>query len=69
MSAPVVIPKNSRESYRLAWEEYEGNRFLDLRVYYTDATGELKPTRKGLAIKPTAIPEIVAALTALGGDA
>ncbi len=59
---PIVVRKNSRESYRLAWETFEGNRFLDLRIYYDDGSGELKPSRKGLSIKPEVIPAIIEAL-------
>lgn len=30
--------------------EYEGNRLLDLRKYFRDKQGELKPTRKGISL-------------------
>ena len=30
--------------------EYEGNRLLDFRKYFRDKQGELKPTRKGIAL-------------------
>ena len=72
MNEPVIIRKNSRESYRVAWETFEGREFLDLRIYYEAGSGELKPTRKGVAINRAALPEIIAALKAaqgIGGDA
>jgi len=64
VSEPVIIRKNARESYRLAWETYEGNRFLDLRVFFTAPDGELRPSRKGVALNGAALPEIIAALQA-----
>jgi hypothetical protein len=67
MIPPILIPKNTRESYRIAWEEFEGHRFVDLRLYYFTAEGELKPSRKGVAIRPEALAEICAALGQMGG--
>lgn len=70
MSAPVILRKNARESYRLAWETYEGHEFLDLRIYYAAGEGELKPTKKGVAINRQVLPALIEALQAAqeGGD-
>jgi len=62
---PVLIEKNLRETYRIGWEVYQGNRFIDFRIYFDDGSGELKPTKKGMSIKASAIPEIVQALEAM----
>jgi hypothetical protein len=67
MKPPILIPKNARESYRIGWEEFEGHHFIDLRVYYRDGDGELKPSRKGVAIKPERLAEVCAALGTIGG--
>lgn len=47
------IDKGSRgEVIRVEVTEYKGNHYLNLRVWYTDKEGELKPTQKGIAITP-----------------
>jgi hypothetical protein len=67
MIPPILIPKNTRESYRIAWEEFEGHSFVDLRLYYRASDGEMKPSRKGVAIKPELLAEVCAALGMIGG--
>ena len=48
------IKKNSTEVYRIYEKEYEGYRFIDVRIYYMDKeTGEYKPTRKGIVLCQT----------------
>lgn len=47
------IEKGSRgEVIRIEVTEYKGNYFLNLRIWYTDKDGELKPTQKGIAVSP-----------------
>lgn len=47
------IDKGARgEVIRVEVTEYKGNHYLNLRVWYTDKEGELKPTQKGIAIPP-----------------
>ena len=47
------IKKNSNEVYRISEKEYEGYRFIDVRIYYQDRkTQEWKPTTKGISIMP-----------------
>lgn len=44
-------------------KEFEGRRFLDIRRYYLErGTGELKPTRKGIAINERALGALSSAL-------
>ena len=39
------IKKNSSEVYRIYEKEYEGYKFIDVRIYYMDKnSGEYKPT-------------------------
>ena len=41
------IKKNSSEVYRIFEKEYEGYKFIDVRIYYMDKnSGEYKPTKK-----------------------
>ena len=51
--------KNTAERVRLTWETYKGIRFLDVRAYYEDSDGELKPTKKGIAIAPDKIDALI----------
>lgn len=63
------IVKNERrgERIRVAHRAYRGYRFIDLRLYVTNAAGETVPTAKGIAIPPALLPQVIEALTkALG---
>ena len=54
------IKKNSSEVYRIFEKEYEGYRFIDVRIYYQDRkTQEWKPTKKGISIMPNNAEEII----------
>ena len=66
--ARTVIEKNSRESIVVSETEYKGNKYVDVRVFYKDTDGSLKPTRKGVSIRPEKVAELVAALSALVDD-
>ena len=62
--ARTVIEKNSRESIVVSETEYKGNKYVDVRVFYKDTDGSLKPTRKGVSVRPEKVAELVAALSA-----
>ena len=66
--ARTVIEKNSRESIVVSETEYKGNKYVDVRVFYKDTDGSLKPTRKGVSLRPEKVAELVAALSALVDD-
>ena len=52
--------KTSNEVYRISEKEYEGYRFIDVRIYYQDRkTQEWKPTTKGISIMPDKVGDIV----------
>ena len=54
------VPKNSTEVYRISEKEYEGYRFIDVRIYYMDKTsGENKPTKKGISLMPDKVPGVI----------
>ena len=40
------IKKNSKEVIRISQEEYKGNTFIDLRIYFENEHGEYLPTKK-----------------------
>ena len=62
--ARTVIEKNSRESIVVSEIEYKGNKYIDVRVFYKDTDGNLKPTRKGVSLRPEKVAELVTALAA-----
>ena len=54
------IQKNQKEKIIVSTNEYQGHKYIDLRVHYEDETsGEYKPTKKGIAINPKILPEVV----------
>ena len=54
----IEIQKNSREVKRISEAEYEGHKFVDLRVWY-NYNGEMKPTKKGISFNPSKAKEVV----------
>ena len=61
------IEKNSREIIVVAMSEFKRISFVDIRVNYKTETGDFAPTKKGVAVRPEKLPELIAALqTALG---
>lgn len=61
------VPKNSKEVIRFQVEEYRGQKFGDIRVYY-DANGEWKPSRSGVAVRPALWPEFMKGIERLGAQ-
>ena len=55
----IEIRKNATETIRVAPTRYKDNDLLDVRVYYEDATGEKKPSRKGLCLRPETWQELL----------
>ncbi len=47
----IEIQKNSKERLRFGVVEFKGLKLVDVRVYYEDAMGAWKPSRKGWAEK------------------
>ena len=66
--ARTVIEKNSRESFVVSETEYKGNKYVDIRVFYKDTDSTLKPTRKGVSIRPEKVAELRDALAAFVDD-
>jgi hypothetical protein len=57
------IDKGGGEVIRVEISEYKGSQYLNLRVWYTDKnTNELKPTQKGITVKPELYEELKAAI-------
>ena len=54
------IQKNKQEKLIVSISEYKEHTYIDIRVYYEDKkTGEYKPTKKGVALPPSIIREVM----------
>jgi len=58
------IPKNSREVIVVRRTTFHGNAFVDLRIFVDVGDGTLRPSQKGVAIRPDLVDQVVAALLA-----
>jgi hypothetical protein len=63
-----TVEKNGRATIAIYASEYNGNNYLHIREHYTDKAGELKPTKKGVAINVDLSTELLAALAAAVGE-
>jgi hypothetical protein len=66
LSEPVIVSEfwaNRRgESIRVQLRDFEGHTLIDLRKHFTDKTGKLQATKKGLALMVGRLPELAAAI-------
>jgi Transcriptional Coactivator p15 (PC4) len=69
MAEPGIIKdidKGRGEVIRIEISEYKGKSLLNIRVWYTDASGEKKPTQKGVTISPEQYQDLKEAIEAAG---
>lgn len=65
MSAGILFEQPQRgDVWRLEVTEYEGRTFGNLRKWYRDREGTLKPSREGVTIPLERLRELEAALVA-----
>lgn len=60
------IDKGKGEIIRVEISEFKGKKLLNLRVWYSDANGEYKPTQKGIAISPELYEQVRDAINEAG---
>lgn len=53
MSFQRDLKRSDTEIVRLEITEYKGEHYLNIRIWYLDKDGEWKPTKKGVAIRPS----------------
>ena len=53
--------KNSRESIRVRLDQFHGRPTVDIRTWWIDETGELRPGRAGLTLAVRHVPALAAA--------
>jgi len=44
--------RNAEETLRVSLSVFKGKTYVDVRLFYEDANGELAPTKKGVTITP-----------------
>ena len=69
MRKPTIIAnlsKNSRETVRIALDEYRGVNLVDIRIMViaNDPSGAEVPTKKGISLRVEQLPHLLAALHA-----
>lgn len=61
-----------REMLRVSVSEFKGGTYADIRVWYFDRDGQLRPGPKGVSLRPDATTAVIEALqaaqSALGGS-
>jgi hypothetical protein len=54
-------PRNARETIRVRLDRFNGRHTVDVRCWWTDKNGELKPGRSGITISVRHLPQIAQA--------
>lgn len=58
------IQKNSTNKIRVSVREYKGRQFVDVRTFFqNEVSNEYGPTKKGIAISPDKITELIRLLS------
>lgn len=57
-----TVPKNSREEIRMTADTFMGYDIINIRVWYRDNEGEMRPGKQGLAFRIDLIGEVLDAL-------
>jgi hypothetical protein len=56
--------RNAEETLRVSLSTVKGRTYVDIRIFYQDANGELAPTKKGVTITPDLWDEFRAGVAA-----
>ncbi|MBV8611806.1 MAG: hypothetical protein JO034_30735 [Singulisphaera sp.] len=61
----ATCPRGKEEELRISWCEYEGNPYLNLRIWKRDQHGRgWWPDKRGIAIRVRELPDLAEALAA-----
>jgi len=60
------IEKNERETLGFELVSYKGREIINMRVWYRDRDGELKPSRKGLTFSSELLDQVEEGLRVVG---
>ncbi len=56
--------RNAEETLRVSLSVFKGKTYVDVRIFYEDANGELAPTKKGVTVTPELWDEFRAGIAA-----
>lgn len=62
---PIILleqPRGAGEVLRVILSDYKGRRYADIRVWYTDQAGKVRPGKAGVTLRAEALPDVLAAL-------
>ena len=65
MNSPVIVaewPKNSRETVRVSLDQYRDRDTIDIRSWWTDAAGKLRPGKSGITLAVRHLPDLAEAI-------
>lgn len=60
----ATVDKNQREQVQISLENFKGHNLVAIRVFYDAGGGEMKPSKKGLSIRPEMVDDILDGLEA-----
>lgn len=66
-SAFKDIQRNENDVIRIQSKEYQSKEYIDIRVWYKDEFGEMKPTKKGIYFQKELLDDIIQQLQTLKG--
>jgi len=58
-----IISKNSREEIRITAETFKGHAIINIRIWYSDQAGEMRPGKQGLAFRLDLLPAVLETLS------
>ena len=61
-AAVLLEQPRGAEVLRITITEYKGRQLVDVRAWYRDRDGELRPGRQGISLRPECLPEVIEAL-------
>lgn len=66
----ICISENTQQKRRtyVYWEEWNGERFLHIRMWFLGKSGEYEPSRKGIAIPSDKVKPLFEALIKVSNE-
>ncbi|WP_062561005.1 transcriptional coactivator p15/PC4 family protein [Paracoccus aminovorans] len=57
-----IIKKNGREEIRITAENFKGHDLINIRVWFDDGTGTMRPGKQGMAFRLDLLPTVMETL-------
>jgi hypothetical protein len=62
----TTFEKNKKEEVRVSVEAFHGRKLINIRVYYKDDDGTMKPGKQGIAMAVDRYKDLAGAILELG---